>query len=78
MSSGFCERTFEEVDMNLDVYPKAVAHGVHSLNLESLRYFFEPDATEVNGIPNVNLNYSVPNPIQNDVTLAGYDTSLER
>ena len=78
MSSDFCERALEEVDMNLEVYPKAVAHGVHSLNLESLRQFFEPDANEDNSIPNVNLNYSVPNPVQDHVTLSGYDTSLER
>ena len=28
-----------------------VAHAVHSLTLEDIRYFFKEDATEDNGIP---------------------------
>ena len=28
-----------------------VAHSIHSLTLEDIRYFFKEDATEDNGIP---------------------------
>ena len=32
------------------------AHGSHSLTLNMIQYFFNPEAAEDNGIPTVNLN----------------------
>ena len=34
-----------------DAFATYVAHAVHSLTLEDIRYFFKEDATEDNGIP---------------------------
>ena len=33
------------------MYAPMIAHSIHSLTLEDIRYFFEEDATEENGIP---------------------------
>jgi len=40
---------------------RMVAHGIHSLTLNMLRHYFEPQATSDNGIPTVNLNRSETN-----------------
>jgi len=40
---------------------KMVAHGIHSLTLNMVRHYFEPQAAPNNGIPTVNLNRSEEN-----------------
>merc|ERR1711915_567864 len=35
-----------------------ISHGIHSLTLNTLRYYFDSNATEDNGIPTVNLDRS--------------------
>ena len=37
-------------------FPGIVSHAIHSLSLQDLRHYFEPNADELNGIPNVNLD----------------------
>jgi hypothetical protein len=37
-----------------------VAHGIHSMTLQELQYFFDADATEDNKIPMINFNLSSP------------------
>ena len=37
-------------------FPGAVSHAIHSLSLQDLRHYFEPKATEENGIPTINLD----------------------
>ena len=34
-----------------DEFASMVAHTIHSLSLEDIRYYFKSDATEDNGIP---------------------------
>ena len=35
-------------------FPQLVAHSIHSLTVEDIRYYFKPDVTENNGIPTGN------------------------
>ena len=35
-------------------FPQLVAHSIHSLTVEDIRYYFKPDVTEDNGIPTGN------------------------
>ena len=73
-----CKTIINDAGMEATEYPMAVAHGIHSLNLESVRHFFKSDATENNKIPTASSNLSAENPILDNVSLAGYDTSLRR
>jgi len=47
-------------------YPKRIAHGIHSLTLADLRYYFNPNANETNNIPTINRNLTSSEPILND------------
>ena len=38
------------------MYAPMIAHSIHSLTLEDIRYFFEEGATEENGIPTGRIN----------------------
>ena len=73
-----CKTIINDAGMEASEYPMAVAHGIHSLNLESVRHFFKPDATENNMIPTASTNLSSVNPILDHVSLAGYDDTLKR
>jgi len=59
--------------LNFSSFWHGAAHGLHSLHLEEIRYFFEPNATENNKIPVVNQNLSSRQTILFDAPLAGYD-----
>jgi len=59
--------------LNFSSFWHGAAHGLHSLHLEEIRHFFEPDATENNKIPVVNKNLSSQQTILFDAPLAGYD-----
>jgi len=59
--------------LNFSSFWHGAAHGLHSLHLEEIRHFFEPDATEHNKIPVVNKNLSSQQTILFDAPLAGYD-----
>jgi len=59
--------------LNFSTFWHGAAHGLHSLHLEEIRHFFEPDATENNKIPVVNKNLSSSQTILFDAPLAGYD-----
>ena len=54
-----CEETLADSCIRGD-FPGAVAHGIHSLNLQELQYFFDKSATDNNSIPIVNFNLSSP------------------
>ena len=43
-----------------------IAHGIHSLTLTDVRYYFNPEANETNNIPTVNRNLLSRDPILND------------
>merc|ERR1712183_495502 len=47
-------------------YPEGIAHGIHSLTLSDVRYYFNPLANNTNNIPTVNMNLTSRVPILND------------
>lgn len=55
------------------IFAPLVAHNIHSLTLEDIRYFFKEDATEENGIPTVNMDLSSDKRVLPNAPLAGYD-----
>merc|ERR1711962_863779 len=59
--------------MNFSSFAKSVSHGLHSLYLEEIRHFFEPNASKHNKVPVVNKNLSSQQAILFDAPLAGYD-----
>jgi len=52
-----------------------IAHGIHSLTLNTLRYYFDRNATEDNGIPTVNLDRSDPSPLHPNAILVNLANS---
>ena len=56
--SHSCNRIFRESCIDESDFPLGVAHGIHSLTLQELRYFFDKNASETNKIPIVNFNLS--------------------
>ena len=56
-----------------DKFFQTVMHGVHSLTLEDLRHYFEPDAPVDNGIPTVNTDLSSPDEILPNAPSVGGD-----
>lgn len=56
-----------------DMFAPMIAHSVHSLTLEDIRYFFDADATEENGIPTVNMDLLSDTRVLPNAPLIGYD-----
>ena len=54
-----CPDIFSKFCVGEDFY-HAAAHGIHSLTLQELQYFFDESATEDNDIPMVNFDLSSP------------------
>ena len=52
----------------------AVGHGIHSIGLEDLRYYFDPATPVLNCIPNVNVDLTseAPNDVLKHALAAGY------
>jgi hypothetical protein len=59
--------------LNFSSFWHGAALGLHSLHLEEIWHFFEPNASENNKIPVVNKNFSSKQTILFDAPLAGYD-----
>merc|ERR1711962_723315 len=68
-----CSDVMARNGLNFSSFWQGAAHGLHSLHLEEIRHFFEPDATVDNKIPVVNKNLSSSQTILFDAPLAGYD-----
>ena len=59
-------------------FPGAVAHGIHSITLEDIRYYFKANATETNNVPTLNYDLSEnATPVLPHAKLYGYDTSFQ-
>jgi len=58
-------------------FPGAVAHGIHSITLEDIRYYFDSKATESNGVPTLNYNLKDRNTVLPNAQLYGFDTSFK-
>ena len=51
--SGSCSAA-RDLGVNLEGFPKHVAHNLHSITLQDIQFFFEPNFPEDNDIPTVN------------------------
>jgi len=68
-----CADDFSSIGLNYSSFWKGAAHGVHSLSLEEIRYFFKADAPEQNKIPTVNIDFRSENIINFNAPLWGYE-----
>merc|ERR1712037_858504 len=68
-----CSDVMARNGLNFSSFWHGAARGLHSLHLEEIRHFFEPNASENNKIPVVNKNFSSKKTILFDAPLAGYD-----
>lgn len=46
----------KQLGVQIDRFPEDVAHGIHSLTVQDLRYFFDKEFPEKNSIPTTNSN----------------------
>ena len=53
-----CNVVMNNNGLNFSSFWHGAAHGMHSICLEEIRHFFEPEAPERNRIPVVNANLS--------------------
>merc|ERR1711962_1845079 len=72
-----CSDVMARNGLNFSSFWQGAAHGLHSLHLEEIRYFFEANATENNKIPVVNKNLSSEQTILFNAPLAGYSDTLQ-
>jgi len=63
--------------LDFSSFRHGVGHGIHSLTLEEIRHFFDPDATEENHIPVVNTNLTAEKKILPNAPLLGYDEKFK-
>merc|ERR1712012_156213 len=68
-----CSEIVAQNGLDFSSFWQGAAHGLYSLHLEEIRYFFEANATEKNKIPVVNKNLSSEQAILFNAPLAGYD-----
>jgi len=59
--------------LNFTSFWHGAAHGLHSISLEEIRHYFEPEAPAENRIPVVNSNLSSEQTILFNAPLRGYD-----
>merc|ERR1712243_260033 len=52
-TSEKCTDVFSKIGLNYSSFWEGASHGIHSLSLEEIRYFFKADAPEKNKIPTV-------------------------
>ncbi|XP_063681205.1 uncharacterized protein LOC134816337 [Bolinopsis microptera] len=67
-----CPRILETAGVS-ETFAQMVAHSIHSLTLEDIRYFFKENTTEENGIPTVNMDLATDIRVLPNAPLAGYD-----
>ena len=72
-----CDEVFSEAGLNYSAFWKGAAHGIHSLSLEEIRYFFKAEAPEDNRIPTVNIDFRSEDVIHFSAPLWGYEERFE-
>jgi len=72
-SDPSCGDIFAINGLNSSSFAAGVAHGLHSLSLEELRYYFEEDAPEDNNIPTANINLKDDEAVLDHVPLRGFE-----
>ena len=75
-SAEECETTFSKNGLKYSSFATGVGHGLHSLSLEEIRYFFKEDAPEDNGIPTVNIDLRSEKKIHTSSPLWGYEDTF--
>jgi len=76
-SSLTCEDVFANAGLNYSSFWHGAAHGIHSLSLEEIRYFFKADAKEDNKIPTVNIDFRSEKAIHFNAKLWGYEDRFD-
>lgn len=71
-AAGECPNILDAAGVS-QMFAPMIAHSIHSLTLEDIRYFFEEDATVENGIPTVNMDLTSEKRVLLNAPLAGYD-----
>jgi len=72
-----CKDVFASAGLNYSSFFVGAAHGIHSLSLEEIRYFFKFDAPEDNKIPTVNIDFRSENVIHFSAPLWGYSDRFD-
>ena len=72
-----CDEVFSKAGLNYSLFRKGAAHGIHSLSLEEIRYFFKAEAPEDNRIPTVNIDFRSEDVIHFSAPLWGYEERFE-
>ena len=72
-----CDEVFTKAGLNYSSFWKGAAHGIHSLSLEEIRYFFKAEAPEDNRIPTVNIDFRSEEVIHFSAPLWGYEERFE-
>ena len=72
-----CDEVFTKAGLNYSSFWKGAAHGIHSLSLEEIRYFFKAGAPEDNRIPTVNIDFRSEDVIHFSAPLWGYEERFE-
>merc|ERR1712227_122536 len=74
---GSCGDIFSTNGLNSSSFAAGVAHGLHSLSLEELRYYFDEDSPEDNNIPTVNINLKDEGAVLDHVPLRGFEDRFD-
>eukprot|EP00092_Neocalanus_flemingeri_P013805 GFUD01014891.1.p1 GENE.GFUD01014891.1~~GFUD01014891.1.p1 ORF type:complete len:386 (+),score=81.48 GFUD01014891.1:131-1159(+) len=72
-----CTEVMANNQLNFSNFWHGAAHGIHSIGLEEIRHFFEPDAPEHIKIPVVNADLSAEEMIVFHAPLRGYDEDFK-
>ena len=72
-SMATCDEIMANNGLNYSTFYKNLGHAIHSMVLEEIREYFEPNAPVNNKIPVVNKDMSAIDAILFDAPLAGYD-----
>merc|ERR1719308_642712 len=72
-----CKDVFANAGLNYSSFWEGASHGIHSLSLEEIRYFFKADAPEKNKIPTVNIDFRSENVVNFNAPLWGYEDRFD-
>ena len=68
-----CEDIFSLNGLNYSTFYLGASHGLHSLSLEEIRYYFDKNAPENNKIPTVNIDFRSEEVLHFNAPIWGYE-----
>lgn len=71
-SMNSCEGVMKQKGIS-NAFAPVIAHAIHSLTVEDIKYYFKPDVTEDNFIPTVNKDLTSEERVLDHAPEAGYD-----